>query len=285
MTSTQGRGPGEPEQIGAYRIVRRIGTGGTGAVYEAVRPDARTPFALKVLKQELCRDPSVVHRFKREAALLSSIAHPGIVPVLESGDDRGTYYIIMPLVTNPTLAARLAGAGPVAVPGPDTSLIKVMISILMTLDAIHQKGVVHRDLTPGNIFLKGATEALLADFGIVKILGSESLLTQSGALVGTIPYMAPEQLNGEPVSPRTDVYQVGLLLYQVVAGRLPFERTLVDAVRAKCLLSALPDPRELGARVTDRMTRVIGKATAKTPGDRYAGALDMAASLERAVAG
>jgi serine/threonine protein kinase len=274
----------EPTTLATYRLVRVIGSGGTSKVYEALREGSSAPVALKVLREELCRQESVVHRFRREARLLGEIAHPGIVPVLDSGCDSGRYWLAMPLVAQPTLQSVLESTGPIRVPGDSANLMKVVVSVLIALDAVHQRGVVHRDLTPRNVFVDGGERALLADFGIVKILGSESLLTRSGALVGTVPYMAPEQLSEQPVGPRTDVYQVGLIAYRMVAGRLPFESTVSDAVRAKCLYERLPDVRDQGARVPDRLAEAIGTATARDPSLRFGSAPEMAAAIDRALA-
>lgn len=270
-------------ELGGYRLHRRLGVGGTGVVYAASQGAGDVAFAVKVLRRDLCGDPAVVHRFQREAALLSSIRHPGIVPVHESGEDQGRHFFVMPLLAHPSLAAVLEGAGPAPVPG-DTGPYAVVAGVLRALDAIHQRGVIHRDLTPSNIFVPAGGEPLLADFGIVKILGSESLLTRSGALVGTIPYMAPEQLAGEPVTVRTDVYQVGLVLYRIAAGKLPFGLTLGEAVRAKCVSPALPDPRTLGATIPEKLAKTIAKAVSKEPAARFGSAAELGALLARSLA-
>lgn len=270
----------EPASLAGYTLHRRLGAGGTGVVYEASQGGAR--FAMKVLRQDLCGDPAVVHRFQREAALLASIRHPGIVPVHASGEDQGRHYLVMPLLEHPPLA-KLLERGACPLPG-DPTLYRVMGGVLRALDAIHQRGVIHRDLTPANIFVPESGEPLLADFGIVKILGSESLLTRSGALVGTIPYMAPEQLAGEPVTVRTDLYQVGLVLYRIAAGQLPFGMSLGEAVRAKCVNPALPDPREAGARIPEKLAATISKAVAKDPAHRFGSAAELSALLARGIA-
>lgn len=254
-------------------------------VHEARREGDETPLALKVLRRDLCRDPSLVRRFKRESRVLQYIEHPSIVPVLDSGHVDGEYYLVMPLIRLPTLRECLErpqveahGSGPGR---PD--LLPVLRSVLNALEAVHEVDVVHRDVTPGNIFVTSEGEGLLGDFGIVKVLGSESLLTRSGALTGTVPYMAPEQLSGEPVGYWTDLYQVGLLAYRLVAGRLPFEETLSDAVRIKCVASALPDPRRLGARAGPEIVDLIRRATSRAPSGRYGSAAEMRAALDAAL--
>lgn len=269
-------------ELAGYQLHRRLGVGGTGVVYAASKGAGDVVFAVKVLRRDLCGDPAVVHRFLREAALLSSIRHPGIVPVHESGADQGRHYLVMPLLAHPPLATVLEGRGPFPVPG-DPAPYAVVAGVLRALDAIHQRGVIHRDLTPANIFVPEAGDPLLADFGIVKILGSESLLTRSGALVGTIPYMAPEQLAGEAITVRTDLYQVGLVLYRIAAGKLPFGMTLGEAVRAKCVNPALPDPRTQGAVIPERLATTILKAVAKDPAARFSSAAELGALLARAL--
>lgn len=275
--------PHEPVTIGGYRLRERRGRGGTGEVYEASREGAQERVALKVLRKELCKDPGVVARFRREGKLLSLIRHPAIVPVLESGEDQGRYFLVMPLLSHPTLASRLEGLGPIHVPGARASLLVVAVSILTALEAIHQQGVIHRDLTPSNIFVTAAGLGLLADFGIVKVLGSESVLTRTGALLGTVPYMAPEQLEGQAVSPRTDLYQMGLVLYRMVAGQLPFGTGITEAVSAKCVQAELPDPREHGAVIPARLAAIIRRATSKAPSARFVSAAEMAAGLQIAL--
>jgi len=269
------------ESIGPYKLLRLIGRGGTSVVYEASRPGETRRLALKILKRELCRDEAVKRRFQREARLLKEIAHPGIVEVLDEGEEDGQYYLVLPLVENPTLGETLNQTGSIQVPGPHAGLIHVLVSVLMALDAIHQRGVIHRDLTPGNIFVESGNRGLLVDFGIVKILGSESILTRTGALLGTVPYMSPEQLSGDPVTHFSDIYQVGFVLYRMVAGRLPFDSTLSDAVRVKCLLPSIPPPAEFGAQIPEGLSRVIETALTKNPSERFRSAIDMAVRLKR----
>lgn len=275
--------PRDPTLLGSYRVGARLGAGGTSIVYAVEREGCPGRLALKLLRAHLTGDPIVVARFRREVRLLSAIAHPGVVPVVDSGEDSGRYFLVMPFIDHPTLAARLDEVGCVRVPGPHGELLSVAVSVLTALEAIHQKGIVHRDITPANVFVTPSGQGLLADFGIVKILGSESILTRTGALLGTVPYMAPEQLSEEPVGPRTDIYQMGLILYRMVVGRLPFDRTLPDAVRAKCLEPALPDPRELGASVPGALVEVVRRATVKEPSGRFGSAARMAAALSAAL--
>lgn len=275
----------DPTHVAGYEIQRRIGAGGTGVVYAARRSVDGVVVALKVLRRDLCRDGAVVQRFQREARLLSSLAHPGVVPVLDSGADEDRHFLVMPLLEWPTLAVALESTGAAAWPGPSRDSFDVVLGVLRALDAIHQRGVIHRDLTPSNIFVKPGAQALLADFGIVKILGSESILTRSGALMGTVPFMAPEQLSDEPVSVRTDLYQIGLILFRVVCGRLPFGPTLAEAVRAKCLDKNLPDPRTRGANISEKLAAVILKTTSRSPADRHGSAADLGLALSRALEG
>lgn len=266
-------------EIPGYALTHRIGEGGAGIVWEATRLRDGDRVALKILRSAFLRDPATVRRFEREARLLSRLRHPGIVPVSDSGHHGGRYYLVMPLVLDPTLAT-LLGAGE-RVSRPDAPHFGAVVSVLTALEAIHQQGVIHRDLTPGNVFVRADGSGLLADFGIVKILGSESELTRSGALVGTLPYMSPEQLAGDPVSPASDVYQAGLLLYHIVSGGLPFEFSLAAIVAAKCVADALPDPRDHGAIMTDGMARLIARATARKASDRFPSAIALATALER----
>jgi serine/threonine protein kinase len=269
----------EPEQIGPYRVEERLGSGGTADVYRVRRGD-ESPVALKLLHADLCENPDLVHRFRREAGLLSRLSHPNIVPVLDAGAVGNRQYLVMPLLSCPTLEVVLARTGPIRVPGPDAGLLEVPVRVLMALEAIHTAGIIHRDITTRNIFVPEGS-CLLSDFGVAKVVGSDSLPTASGVLVGTLPYMAPEQLWAQAATVRTDIYQLGLVLYRMVAGSLPFELTVPDSIRAKCLEESLPDPRTRGATLTDRLADVILKATARAPEKRFTSAVQMAMALER----
>jgi serine/threonine protein kinase len=271
----------EPEQIGPYQVEGRLGGGGNADVFR-VRKAGCNPVALKLLHAELCENPDLVHRFRREAGLLARLSHPNIVPVLDSGAEGKRQYLVMPLLTAPTLEAVLCERGKILLPGPDADLMKVPITVAMALEAIHAQGIIHRDITTRNIFVT-PEGCLLADFGVAKVLGSDSLPTASGVLVGTLPYMAPEQLWAQVPTVQTDIYQLGLVLYRMVAGALPFELTVPDSIRAKCLEEALPDPRSLGAQLPEKLVAVIARATARLPAKRFKSAVQMAMVLERAL--
>lgn len=271
-----------PRTLGSWRLHSRIGSGGAGIVYAASRGDEAPTHALKVLRAELCRDPDMVRRFQREGRLLTEIRHPCIVPVEASGQDDGRYWLAMPLVTAPTLEVLVARDGP-SRSGGRTRPLLAMLDVARALDAVHQRGVVHRDLTPFNVFVPDAGPALVSDFGIVKVLGGESVLTRSGALVGTLPYMAPEQLDGGAVGPAADIYQLGLLIRVALNGKLPFGSSFGDVVRAKCVAPALPDPREGGAQVPDALAHVVMRANEKDPARRFPSAIELAAAMDRAL--
>ncbi|MCS6799756.1 MAG: serine/threonine protein kinase [Myxococcota bacterium] len=280
MTARAALGSGE--RVGAYRIVRRMAEGGMGAVYEAIDA-AGGRVALKVLHAEHASDPEVRRRFRRESSVLGALEHPCIVRVLDMGTDEASRcYTVMELLEGETLEARLART-----PALGTSeLAAIVRGICEGLECAHAHGVVHGDLKPANVFLPvaGPAAVKLLDFGLSKILGLERL-TRTGELRGTPAYMAPELLTGErDVDRRADVYAVGVILYRALSGRLPFVernpgRLLFEVVTGRCvpLRQARPD-------VPPALERVVARAMAVRPADRFETARELGEAFERAIA-
>ena len=269
-------------QISHFYIIRTLGTGGMGVVYEA--QDTRLPrsVAIKVLKEDLSKDRDAVRRFKREARLASSLNHPNICTILEVNDDESQLFIAMELLDGVSLKARLlAGRLPLG------QILDIAIQAADALGASHAQGIVHRDITPGNIFLVAGGIVKLLDFGLAKHFpsasGDEQMtddLTSAGVVPGTIHYMSPEQLAGGAVDYRCDFFALGAVIYQMATGARPFDiqprKALSSAIRSE---PHLPVP-QLAPDHPPALGRIVDRLLAKRPDDRYQSAGVLSAELE-----
>jgi serine/threonine protein kinase len=270
-------------ELGGYRIEAEIGRGGMGIVYLAEQIRLERKVALKVITPALADDVGFRSRFERESRLAASIDHPNVVPIHEAGERDGLLYIAMRYVRGSDLKQELAHGGldPARVTG-------VIGQVAGALDAAHANGLVHRDVKPANILLEqapGGERAYLTDFGLTKRISSASGVTQSGVFVGTIDYIAPEQLQGGAVDARTDVYALACVLYHALTGRVPYERD--DEIAKMHAHANLPPPALLEAapHVGPAFDEVIRRGMAKRPDDRYASAGDLARAAAAAVHG
>jgi hypothetical protein len=269
------------QAIGRYQILDRIGQGGMATVYKGYDPVEGRDVAIKVLSSLAADSPHFTARFEREAKVVAGLRHPNIVPVWDYGEDEGKHYLVMPLLEVGSLADRLM-KGPLK---PRESG-RVVSQVSEALDYAHQHGVVHRDIKPSNILLDQDGNALVSDFGLVYIENASVSLTGS-ALIGTPAYMSPEQARGDKVTPATDQYAFGIVLYELATGQLPYEGETPMAVAIKHITNPIPLPRERNPNVPAAVEHVILKATAKDPADRFESmaALDQAyqAALEYAL--
>lgn len=267
--------------LGRYRIESLIGRGGMGAVYLATDTALERRVALKVLSPELSDDARFRDRFIAESRIAASLDHPNIVPVYEAGAIDGQLFIAMRYIDGHDLSDVLAerGALPVAL------AVRIVAAVAAALDAAHAKGLVHRDVKPGNVLLAGTDEAphvYLTDFGLTKRLGDASM-TAAGQIVGSIGYVAPEQVEGRPVDARTDVYSLGCLAYEILVGAQPFRRDSEMAVLMAHV--ADPPPSLLAGRpeLPEALDAAIARAMAKEPGARFAAAGEFATAVSEAV--
>jgi serine/threonine protein kinase len=255
-------------QLGDYLIESVIGRGGMSVVYRAKHARLSTSVALKVLAPELSSDDTFRERFLREAQMAAAIEHPNVVPIYDMGLREGSLYIIMRFVSGGDLKALLAASGPLE---PEEAL-SLLMPIAHALDAAHAHGLVHRDVKPGNILVQRSNtdeveHVFLTDFGIAKS-SSISGLTRGGGMLGTVGYMAPEQVVGDQVSARTDVYALADVFYECITGRIPFEREL-----AKGALPAMGPVEPVSSvrpGLPSALDGVIAKALSRDPADRYA---------------
>jgi hypothetical protein len=257
-------------QLGNYMIESVIGRGGMSVVYRAVHARLGTPVALKVLAPELSSDDAFRERFLREAKMAAAIDHPNVIPIYDTGLHGESLYIVMRYVTGGDLKVQLATSGPLD-PEQAVALLK---PVARALDAAHSHGLVHRDVKPANILLQrsGSGEiehVYLSDFGITKHTASVSGLTKTGALVGTIDYMAPEQIEGRDVSTQTDVYALGCLFYQCVTGRVPHERESEAAALWAHMREEVEPASKARPGLPSALDDVISRALAKNPAARF----------------
>ncbi len=270
--------------VGSYEIERLIGQGGMGRVYAAVQREVGSRVAVKVLNEEYSRDPELAERFFAEARAVNLVAHDNIVSVLDLVRlPNGRPVIVMELLEGETLRELVR-----AKPTPLGAIVHVMIEVLSALVAAHAVGIVHRDLKPDNILVLPSGRAKVLDFGIAKLISAQpgqTPRTRTGALVGTPEYMAPEQISGRPVDARTDIYAAGIVLYEAMTGRRPFEGDSdFEVMRAH--VDEQPAPaRSRRAEIPVEVEAVIMRALAKAPADRFASATEMANALQAASAG
>jgi eukaryotic-like serine/threonine-protein kinase len=269
-------------QLGRYTIQAFIGRGGMGAVYRATDPSLGRDVALKVLPPELAIDAERIERFRREARALAALNHPNIVTIYSVEQDGDTNFLTMELVSGRSLDTVIDGRGL-----PIERVTQVGAAVAGALAAAHEKGIVHRDLKPANIIVSesGATKVL--DFGLSKIRDADTvdasltkLDTQVGIIVGTPAYMSPEQISGQHVDQRTDIFSLGVILYELVTGVRPFDgRSMVEM--ASAVLNHTPAPAStLRATVPDDLAKVIARCLEKTAAARFSSMTELKAALD-----
>ena len=251
-------------EIGSYQVVEEVGRGGMAVVYRAVEPDSGQIVAIKLMAGELTGDLSFRRRFQREADVLQRLRHPAIVPVLGHGEHGGQPYLVMPYLQGGTLADRLAGG-----PRPPGE-VALLARIAGALDSAHRQGAIHRDVKPTNVLFDAAGRPYLADFGIVKLLDDvHTAVTQTGASLGTPGYMSPEQVRGLPLDGRCDIYALGVVLFEMLTGRLPFTATNPYAQAFQHVSDPVPVARSINPALAPGWQPILERALAKERTNRY----------------
>jgi len=266
------------QMLGRYRVLDALGRGGMARVYRAYHPRLDRYVAIKVLRSDLVEDAEFLARFEREARAVASLRHPNIVQVYDFDVQDEVYYMVMELLEGDSLKVRLNDyrARGEAMPLGETS--RILLDVLDGLGYAHGEGMVHRDIKPGNIMLTKRGRAVLTDFGIAQIVGG-TRYTVSGALMGTLSYMAPEQGLEGHCDTRCDIYSLGIVFYEMLTQRVPFDADTPLAILMKHVNDPLPLPSEQVPDIPEPIERVVLAALAKQPDDRFADAAEMSAAL------
>lgn len=267
------------QTISHYRILEKLGEGGMGVVYKARDEQLHRDVALKVLPKGVLDDESTRRRFHQEAIALAKLNHPNIEAVYQFDSEHGVDFLVTEFVPGTTLAERLEGA-----PLPEESAAQLALQAVSALEEAHERGVVHCDLKPANIMVTPKGQVKILDFGLARILRvaeTDSTLTAVplNSIAGTLPYMSPEQLNGEHIDERTDIYAAGVVLYRMCAGRLPFEEKSAPALVGRILTATPAPPREIQPGISAALERVILRCLEKRPDRRYQSAKELRNAL------
>jgi Tol biopolymer transport system component len=269
--------------LGPYTILAPLGAGGMGEVYRARDPRLGREVAVKVLPAEFGDDPGRLRRFEQEARAASALNHPNILTVFDTGSEDGTVYLVTELLEGETLRERLAGGAL-----PARKSIEIGTQIARGLAAAHEKGIVHRDLKPENLFLTRDGRVKILDFGLARLLSSNiaeapTILTgtEPGVVLGTVGYMAPEQVRGQPADHRADVFALGAVLYEMLAGRRAFQRDSAAETMTAILREEPPELAESGRAIPPGLDALVRHCLEKVPGERFQSARDLAFHLER----
>lgn len=264
--------------LGGYSLTEELGKGGMATVYKAYQPRLARWVAVKVLDPAYITDDSeVLARFRREARAVAALRHPNILTVYDYGEEEGLAYIVMEYVEGGTLKDQLRGE-----PFECQRAVSLSIGVGRALAFAHDQGIVHRDVKPANILLPRDDWPLLADFGLAKLQQARRALTQAGMILGTPDYTSPEQALGETADHRVDIYALGVVLYEMVTGELPFKAEKAFDVLLMHINEPPPRPRDLVSDIPELVEEIILKALAKTPDERYSTMKEMVARLELA---
>ena len=268
------------QMLGPYRIINQIGKGGMATVYKAYQASVDRYVAIKVLPSQLAESKEFAARFQQEARIIAKLEHPHILPVFDYGESQGITYFVMRYLEAGTLKDKMEAGRPL----PLIEIDKIFTQLADALSYAHGRGIVHRDLKPANALIDSQGNVFLTDFGIAKLLESASpRLTQTDAIMGTPAYISPEQAQGQPVDQRSDIYSLGIILYEMVTGSVPFVAETPLAVLFKHISDPLPLPSLVKPDIPASIEQVILKSLAKDPKDRFATAAEFVAAWKRAL--
>ncbi|HET9221028.1 MAG TPA: serine/threonine-protein kinase, partial [Roseiflexaceae bacterium] len=269
--------------IKGYELRAQIGVGGYGVVYRAVQPSVGREVAVKIILPQYANHPDFIRRFEAEAQLVARLEHPHIVPLYDYWRQPDSAFLVMRYIRGGSLHDRLTGQ-----PWSPQAVTGLLDQLGAALTIAHRHGVIHRDLKPANILLDEDDNAYLADFGIAKDLGAPGetgvpATTQTGAVVGSPAYISPEQIKAEAITPQTDIYSLGIMLYEILTGALPFEGPTPVVVMFKHVHEQLPRLQAHRPDLPDSLNTVIQRATAKHPDQRYADVMALVADYRHAI--
>jgi eukaryotic-like serine/threonine-protein kinase len=266
----------EPDTLvdGRYRIVKKLGSGGMADVYCAEDSQLGRRVALKVLHRRFAEDPQFVERFRREASSAAGLQHPNIVAIFDRGEWDGTYYIAMEFVEGRTLKDIVREKGP----APPDAAVDITLQILRAARFAHKRGIVHRDIKPHNVLIDNDGRVRVTDFGIARAGTSD--MTETGSIMGTAQYLSPEQAQGRPVDARSDLYSIGIVLYELLTGRVPFDAESPVTVALKQVNEVPIAPRRLVPEIPPGLEAIVLRALEKDPARRFADADEFISALE-----
>jgi serine/threonine protein kinase len=263
-----------PRSIGAYHIEKELGSGAMGTVFQAVHTGLERAVALKVLRPDTLEDPDAIRRFLREARNIARLEHPYIVSVYDAGEADGMHYIAMKLLEGETLQSTLARTGPL----PTERVVRIGMQLASALDYAHAQDVAHLDIKPANVMIASGDRTFLTDFSIAQALNPGA--TRSATISGTPLYMSPEQITGKDVDSRSDIYSLGLLLYEMCVGHPPFQGQFVTVMYAH-LHTSVPDIRVAVPEIPQDLAAIIDRCLKKDPNERYQTAGDLLRALSK----
>src|SRR5439155_2573224 len=266
--------PADTVVDGRYRIVSRLGSGGMADVYCAEDQQLGRRVALKVLYERFAEDEEFVERFRREASSAAGLQHQHVVSVYDRGEYDGTYWIAMEYLEGRSLKRLIQDEGPLA---PERA-IELAIQILRAARFAHRRGIIHRDLKPHNVIVDADGRAKVTDFGIARAGASD--MTQTGSIMGTAQYLSPEQAQGHAVSAQSDIYSIGIILYEMLTGRVPFEGESAVTIALKQVSEQPVPPSQLNPAVTPGLEAAVMRALAKDPAQRFPDADAFIAALQ-----
>src|ERR687883_866172 len=264
---------------GRYKILRKLGAGGMANVYLAEDQELGRRVAIKILNERHANDEQFVERFRREAKNAAGLSHPNIVSIYDRGEAEGTYYIAMEFLDGRSLKELIISRGPT----PMKIAIEYTRQILAAIGYAHRHGIIHRDIKPHNVLVDPEGRLKVTDFGIAR--SGASQMTEVGSIIGTAQYLSPEQARGSPVDQTSDLYSVGVVLYELLTGQVPFTGDTPLEIAMKHLSEVPKPPSELRPEVPHDLDLVVLRALAKDPAERYQTAEDMDADLKRVLDG
>src|SRR2546421_6199272 len=264
---------------GRYRILRKVGTGGMANVYLAEDQELGRRVAIKILNERHANDDQFIERFRREAKNAAGLSHPNIVSIYDRGEAEGTYYISMEYLEGRSLKELILARGPAPIP----VAVDYARQVLAALRVAHRQGLVHRDIKPHNVLVDGEGRLKVTDFGIAR--AGPSQMTEEGSIIGTAQYLSPEQAQGAPVTPASDLYSVGIVLYELLSGSVPFRGETPFEHAMKHLSKGPQAPSHIRPEIPRDLDFVVMRALAKSPEERYSSADEMDADLARVARG
>ncbi len=268
--------------LGQYQIIEVAGKGGMAVVYKAFQPSLNRHVALKVLPDYLAQDEQFVMRFEQEARAAAALRHPNIMVIYDVGQEGATHYIAAEYLEGATLSQAIAAQrGPLPLP----RIVNIINQLASALDFAHARGLVHRDIKPSNAFVGADDHVTLMDFGIAKALQGGAQMTRTGTMVGTPEYMSPEQAEGRQIDRRSDIYSLGVMLYQLLTGRVPFQAETPTAVLLAHVMQMPQPPTQLNPNIPPAVEAVVMRSLAKRSEDRFPTAGELAQALARAASG